>query len=110
VSKDSSGNKLVYSTGAGDLRKAEKNAPKLPGEASANQQKVRVVLDTKGRRGKAVTIIAGIQHNPQVIEKLSKELKNLCGAGGTVEDGNILIQGDHREKVTAKLRTLGYQV
>lgn len=110
MSSNSSDRKLVYSTDAGDLRKSEKNGLKLPGSASANQQKLRVSLDTKGRRGKAVTIVSGIQHNPQVIEKLSKELKNLCGAGGTVEAGDILIQGDHREKITSKLRTLGYKL
>ena len=99
-------NRLVYSTGTGDLRKAEK--PKGAAPADSGKGKVRVALDSKGRRGKAVTIISGIQHNPQVIDDLAKTLKNLCGAGGTVEGRDILIQGDHREKIAAKLRQLGY--
>jgi translation initiation factor 1 len=101
--------RLVYSTSSGDLRKDLKEtagaAPADPGK-----QKVRVSLDTKGRKGKPMTMISGIQHNPQVIEKLAKTLKNCCGAGGTVEAGNILIQGDHREKLTAHLHALGYKI
>jgi translation initiation factor 1 len=98
--------KLVYSTATGDLRKSGKPGDVAP--VQAGKGKVRVSLDTKGRRGKAVTLVSGIQHNPQVIEDLAKTLKNYCGAGGTVEGRDILIQGDHREKILAKLSQLGY--
>jgi translation initiation factor 1 len=71
---------------------------------------VRVVLDSKKRRGKTVTLVENIPHNPQVIEELCRTLKTLCGAGGTVEGKTILVQGDHRERVVAKLNELGYKV
>jgi translation initiation factor 1 len=71
---------------------------------------VRVSLDTKGRRGKPFTLIADIPHNPQVIEDLARQLKALCGAGGTVEGKSILIQGDHRDKICARLAQAGMKV
>lgn len=101
--------KLVYSTDKGDLRKADRSGSG-DGMGSEPQGVVRVRLDTKARRGKAVTMITGIQHCPQVIEDLARKLKVLCGSGGTVEGKDILIQGDHREKVTAHLTGLGYKV
>jgi len=71
---------------------------------------VRVYLDSKGRKGKTVTIVAGLQHNPQTMEMLGRMLKQHCGAGGTVKDGLIEVQGDHRTRVAAHLQTLGYVV
>lgn len=104
--------RLVYDTGRGDLRKVKTHVE--PHAASGGTQKtiqrVRVFLDTKKRRGKSVTCITGIQHNPQVIEDLAKTLKQLCGAGGTVKGKTIEIQGDHRPKIIARLKELGYQV
>ncbi len=101
--------KLVYSTATGDARKA---AEKQPGAAPASGTSGPVVvrLDTKARRGKVVTMISGIPHNPQVIAALAKTLRTLCGAGGTVEGKDILVQGDHRDKIAAKLESLGYKV
>jgi translation initiation factor 1 len=98
---------LVYSTETGDLRKKQK-----PEKASTPKSvsPIRISLDTKGRRGKTVTLISEIAHNPQVIADLCKQLKAECGAGGTIDGRNILIQGDHREKVTLRLKELGYKV
>lgn len=71
---------------------------------------VNVKLDNSGRRGKTVTMITNIQHNPQVIEKLEKKLKQQCGAGGTSYAKTIEIQGDHVDKITSYLRKEGYEV
>jgi len=71
---------------------------------------VRVSLDTKGRKGKTVTMISGLQHNPATMEDIARLLKQHCGAGGTVKEGNVEIQGDQRVKVTEKLREMHYVV
>jgi translation initiation factor 1 len=70
---------------------------------------VRVFLDTKGRKGKTVTIVSGLQHNPQTMEEIAKMLKQFCGSGGTVKEGNIEIQGDQRTRVSQKLKELNYK-
>lgn len=90
------------------FREFKKEVPKKQG--AQGPPPVRVVLDSKKRRGKTVTLVENIPHNPQVIEELCRTLKTLCGAGGTVEGKTILVQGDHRERVMAKLNELGYKV
>jgi translation initiation factor 1 len=57
-----------------------------------------------------VTLIAGVRGNPAALEELATTLKRLCGCGGGVKDGAIEIQGDHRERLAAKLIELGYKV
>ncbi len=69
---------------------------------------VRVSLETQGRKGKSVTIVAGLQHNPATMEEIARILKQHCGAGGTVKQGNIEIQGDQRGRVKEKLKEIGY--
>src|SRR5258708_2193273 len=71
---------------------------------------VRVMRDRKGRGGKTVTVIAGVMGSEAELTTLAQQLKKLCGSGGTVKDGNIEIQGDHCDKVMAKLTELGYKV
>ena len=71
---------------------------------------VRVMRDSKHRGGKTVTVITGVPASNEVITTLAQQLKKLCGSGGTVKDGVIEIQGDHCEKVQAKLSELGYKV
>ena len=73
-------------------------------------KKVRVWLDTHGRKGKAVTVISGFQHNPETIEGIARVLKQYCGAGGTVKGKDIEIQGDQRKRVGEKLTALNYVV
>jgi translation initiation factor 1 len=63
------------------------------------QQKLRVRLDTKQRAGKAVTLVTGFIGLPDDLEVLGKKLKNFCGTGGSVKDGEAIIQGDQRDKV-----------
>ncbi len=76
----------------------------------ARQQTAYIQRDRKGRGGKTVTVISGLQHNAATYKELLVTLKTLCGAGGTVKDGELEIQGDHRERVAQKLRELGYKV
>ena len=71
---------------------------------------VRISRQTKGRKGKGVSCVTGIALPPEKLEVLAKQLKQRCGAGGTVKDGVIEIQGDHRETLAAELKKLGYTV
>lgn len=63
------------------------------------QQKLRVRLDTKQRAGKAVTLVTGFIGLPEDLEDLGKKLKNFCGTGGSVKDGEAIVQGDQRDKI-----------
>lgn len=91
------------------IKRAETNVVKK-GEHDGKGKTVRVLLDTKNRKGKSVTVVAGLQHNPQTIEEIAKILKQHCGAGGTVKEGNIEIQGDQRQRVTQRLQMMNYVV
>jgi translation initiation factor 1 len=71
---------------------------------------VHVFLDTHGRKGKSVTIVSGLQHNPTTMEEIGRTLKQYCGAGGTVKEGKIEIQGDQRTRATEKLIQMHYIV
>lgn len=71
---------------------------------------VRIMRERKQRGGKTVTVIAGVTGSGEELSVLAQQLKKYCGSGGTVKDGNIEIQGDHCEKVMAKLSALGYRV
>jgi translation initiation factor 1 len=70
---------------------------------------VRIGRETKGRKGKGVTIISGLPLPEDDLKQLSSRLKQLCGTGGTVKDGIIEIQGDHRDKLLAFISTQGYK-
>lgn len=72
------------------------------------QQKLRVRLDTKQRAGKAVTLVTGFIGTDADLEELGKKLKNFSGTGGSVKDGEAIIQGDQREKVLQWLLKNGY--
>jgi len=72
------------------------------------QQKIKVRLDTKHRAGKAVTLIEGFTGKSSDKEDLGKKLKTFCGTGGSVKDGEIIVQGDNRDKVLQWLLKNGY--
>lgn len=73
------------------------------------QQTAAIQRETKGRGGKTVTVIRNLQLTLDDLKALAAQLKQTCGTGGTVKEGMIEIQGDHREKVAEKLRSLGYK-
>jgi len=71
---------------------------------------VRLFRDRGGRNGKTVTVIRGLPERGPALEARAAEMKWLCGAGGTLKDGVVEIQGDHRERLAEHLRALGYTV
>jgi translation initiation factor 1 len=95
----------VYSTTDGDLRRARD--PKLI-ERRANGNKVKVRREVAGRRGKAVTTVSGVPVDDAELRALAGRLKKRCGVGGSVKDGVIELQGDHRDVVLEVLQAEGY--
>jgi len=73
------------------------------------KQELRVQLDKKSRAGKQVTLVTGFIGKIEDLEALGKTLKNLCGSGGSAKDGEILVQGDQRDKVLKYLLEKGYR-
>ena len=71
---------------------------------------VRLLLETKGRKGKSVTLVSGLQHHPDTLKDIARMLKEQCGTGGTVKDGTIELQGDQRERAASELRKMNYVV
>jgi len=71
---------------------------------------IRLQRQTKGRKGKGVTLVTGIPLAAGELKQLAKKLKQLCGTGGTVKDGIIEIQGDHRQRLQDELQKLGWKV
>jgi translation initiation factor 1 len=82
-------------------------APKSP--RSTAPARVRVGRAVAGRGGKGVSVISGLPLAAPELEALASRLKRLCGAGGAVRDGLIEIQGEHRDRLVAELRQLGYE-
>ena len=73
------------------------------------KQKLRLRLETKSRGGKAVTVVAGFVGTEEDLEELGKKIKNHCGTGGSVKNGEILIQGDQRQKIIGFLQKSGFK-
>lgn len=97
---------VVYSTNP-DFRYEtpdEEEASTLP----PSQQKLRVQLDRKNRGGKVVTLVTGFTGSDDDLKELGRLLKSKCGVGGTSKDGEIIVQGDFKQKVLDLLKQAGY--
>jgi translation initiation factor 1 len=109
-----SNSRLVYSTSNDNLcPRCQKRLDKCrcnaaQEEAVGTDGIVRIFRETKGRNGKAVTLIKGVDLNAVELKKLSKRLKNICGSGGTVKNSVIEIQGDHRSQLKLELEDMGF--
>lgn len=108
-----SGSRLVYSTHGGRVRQPDERpgiSARPPVKSPApNDGVLRIFRERGGRNGKVVTVVRGLPPGAAVLD-LAADLKRLCGAGGTVKDGALEIQGDHRERLTTHLRAKGYTV
>jgi translation initiation factor 1 len=114
--------RIVYSTGPGrlcpectrpiDQCRCKRSKPAQPAAslAPAGDGIVRVGRETRGRKGKGVTVIRGVPLAGDELAALATRLKKRCGSGGTVEAGVIEIQGDHRDLLLEELGKLGYTV
>lgn len=110
--------RLVYSTDSGRVttcsvcgqpyKECRCSQPTSPARKSDGI--VRVMRDRKQRGGKTVTVIDGVMGSDTELAALAQQIKKLCGSGGTIKEGNIEIQGDHCDKVIARLTALGYKV
>ncbi len=98
---------IVYSTNPDfDYRLPAEGAKTLP----PRQQDLRVGLSKKGRGGKTVSLVTGFSGSEEDLTELGRMLKTKCGVGGSVKDGEILMQGDVRDKVVDILQKAGYKV
>lgn len=102
----SNNSRLVYSTETGRV-KDDKSPVTSPPKGDGI---VRIRRETAGRNGKGVTTISGVPLAEDALKNLSKQLKQLCGTGGSVKDGVIEIQGDMREKLKTELEKRGFTV
>jgi translation initiation factor 1 len=115
--------RLVYSTGKGRIcpecgrpasgcrcktKKSGKAGARSAG--TAGDGIVRIKREVKGRKGKAVTTVSGVSLEKEDLLQLAKDLKRRCGAGGSVKDGVVVIQGDHRQTLFEEIHRLGYPV
>jgi translation initiation factor 1 len=105
---------LVYSSESGLVKKtavpAHAKTKQEPAKVTPNDGTVRLRRETKGRGGGTVIVISGIPLAGEALKELAGALKKRCGCGGTVKDGIIEIQGDHRDALLLELQNRGYRV
>jgi len=97
---------VVYSTNP-DFHYETEQEPE-PELLEPARQKLRLRIEKNGRGGKTVTVVSGFIGPDSDLNELARKLKTFCGAGGSAKDGEIIIQGDFKVRLTEKLRTLGY--
>ncbi|MGN7611425.1 translation initiation factor Sui1 [Magnetococcales bacterium HHB-1] len=107
--------RIVYSTEQGRIcpkcgQPTKRCACRKTQTKPANDGIVRVSRETKGRKGKGVTLIKGLALDDTALKKMGKTLKRMCGSGGTVKNGVIEIQGDHIDRVMTWLKKQGLTV
>ena len=102
-----SGKRIVYS----EFGNVDNSAALQRGiqEVPQNQQNLKLEASRKGRGGKTVTVISGFQGKPETLGDLAKQLKAQCGTGGTLKENEIVIQGEHKQKLLEILTKLGYK-
>jgi translation initiation factor 1 len=110
--------RLVYSTESGKICPS---CQKPVSECTCKKKKsrsqtnikydgiIRIQREVKGRKGKTVTTVSGFQINADELKNLATQLKRRCGSGGSVKDGVIIIQGDHRDTLITELKNRGYK-
>ena len=111
-------NRLVYSTESGRIcpscRKSvsscrcKKKKPQHQKNVRVDNT-IRVQREVKGRKGKTVTVIYGFDLDNEKLKYLAKELKRRCGTGGSIKNGRIIIQGDHRNTLLTELKSRGFK-
>ena len=107
--------RVVYSTGQGRMcpecqKTVAQCACRQTAPSPASDNIVRISRESKGRRGKTVTVIKGVPLDPTSLVQLTKTLKTACGSGGTVKNGVIELQGEHIALVTSHLQKQGWRV
>lgn len=100
---------FVYSTNPDFMSQVEGNKD-VAETLEPSKQKLIVAIDRRNRGGKQVTLVKGFVGNDADLQALGKILKNKCGTGGSVKEGEIIIQGDFREKLVTVLSSMGYGV
>ena len=101
--------RTVWSSEQGDLRKQKPQGTRVK-SLPPNQQAAYLHRESKGRGGKTVTLVKNLILSEADLKSLSNRLKQTCGSGGTVKDGLIKIQGEHRQTIEEVLKGLGYKV
>ncbi len=99
---------LVFSTNK-DIAVGTENLPRLQQTPSPDKQNLIVSIDRSHRAGKQVTLVKGFVGSEADLETLGKMLKSKCGVGGSAKNGEILLQGDFRDKLVTILTTAGYK-
>lgn len=99
---------VVYSTND-EFNYSYEEVPEME-TLPADKQKLKVILDSKGRAGKTVSVVTGFVGTTADLEDLGKKLKNKLGVGGSVKDGEVLIQGDFKARIVSLLTEMGYKV
>ncbi len=107
MSRKNNSSPIVFSTDRNYKPPEEENEEQALNLTPA-QQKLQVLLDKKQRAGKSVTIVRNFVGSEKEMEELGKKLKSFCGTGGSVKDGEILVQGDNRDKIVQFLVKQGY--
>ena len=101
----------VWTSKGGDMRKDLRYRKPPPMKSLPPQQQIAYLhRESKGRGGKTVTLIKNLELSENDLKDLAKNLKRACGTGGTIKDGMIEIQGDHRQKIADVLTKQGYKV
>ncbi len=108
---------LVYSTDPGRVvKKRSKTKQSAKTDQKSNRAAdprdgiIRIRREVKGRKGKQVTVVSGLPIADNSLKRTAAHLKRVCGTGGSIKDGCVIIQGDHRNKVLSELHKQGYSV